>query len=114
MFGLIKEINWLIILNNSNFLSAPSASALIRKVRKNAMPSLPGFMPFLFELDGEGQSGLMGELRYGITDDEVKHRVESYSKKHLYETQGNREKFAGYGEFHNKWAFSLGKHKKEI
>ena len=77
MFGLIKDINWLVIIDRSKSFGDFSKSSLIRKVNVHPMP-LEHFTSFDVELDGEGTYKFMCELRHNISDESVAHWIEYY------------------------------------
>ena len=114
MLELIKEINWLIILNNSKSFSEPSARTFIRKVKNTTTPPkfFNGHASFLFELDGEGNTIFSGELRYGMSDDRLIWLIEDYSRKSLFDKQGGTTTLVGCGEHIEGIALFTGKTRK--
>ena len=111
MFGLIKDVNWLVILDRTKIGGEFARSSLIRKVNVHPMP-LDHFTSFDVELDGEGTYKFMCELRHDISDESVAYWIEDYSRKKLYEEVDGVRSMIGYGEYEDTYAFFTGRTKK--
>ena len=111
MFSLVKDVNWLVILDRTKGGEEFARSSLIRKVNVHPMP-LDHFTSFDVELDGEGIYKFMCELRHDISDESVAHWIEDYSREHLYENVDGVHTMIGYGHHKDRYAFFRGRTKK--
>ncbi len=84
-----------------------SSSTLIRNVRIYK-EGIPGFLIFYVEMDGEGRYEFSSELRYGLSEDDVKYWVDHYSHESITKTDGDKE-VQIKGEKINRYVFFSGR-----
>ena len=79
MFGITKDINWLVIIDLKDMKVEKTSSTFIRKVNI-FREGIPNFLPFFVEMDGEGDFQFSCELRYNISEDEIRYWIKEYSQ----------------------------------